>query len=397
MEDGRLIEVALTTPEVFPRYLGATSSTHDRVSDRRRGKGVRKVMPETPPTKRLGTCRCTAALLLNTLLLTACSMDSSQVTERAPQVLGTSIGRVDSIDPPVAYWKSDRERGRGTPVDRTTMDSLLMEMAGRLALQEAVLDGLLARTLEQKGITLTTEAIQREQALMTRILSRNETEAIRLLKEIRLREGLGPVRFSALLRRNASLRRLVEEQVDLREEAIFVSWDTLHGPRRSARVLVTPNLTQARDALEMIRSGQDFSEVAAKVSTDESASTGGLLEPVSRLDPSWPTAFRETLWDLQAGALSEPVLVDGDYLVITFIEQLPGDGVGFEEGRAEAQEYLRRAQERILMDTQARKMLDAVEVDVIDSELNRAWIQMLPALRSARSPSSRTTTESESR
>ena len=354
-------------------------------------------MPETTHTRRLATLCSIAAITLTALLITACSNTPSSTTGQKPPSLEDSIERVHSIDPPVAYWKTDRERGRGTAVDRNTMDSLLMEMAGRLALQEAILDGLLARTLEQRGITLEADAIQREQALLTRILSRDETEAIRLLEEIRRREGLGPVRFSALLRRNASLRRLIEAQVDLREEAVFASWNTLHGPRRSARVLVTPNLAEARAALELIRSGQDFSEVAARFSTDESASTGGLLEPVSRLDPSWPTAFRETLWALEAGAISEPVLVDGDYLVIMFLEELPGDGIDFEQGRAEAQEYLRRAQERILMDTEARKMLDSVEVDVIDSELDRAWDGLLPALKSSGLPSSRMTTESESR
>ena len=354
-------------------------------------------MPETPHTRRFNTLCSTAAGILTAALLTGCSSAPPETNRQRTPPLEDSVSRVHSIDPPVAYWKIDQERGRGTPVDRSTMDALLMEMTGRLALQEAVLDGLLARTLAQRGMILEAEALQREQSLMTRILARDENEARRLLDEIRLREGLGPVRFTALLRRNASLRRLVEDQVDLREEAVFISWDTLHGPRRSARVLVTSNLAQARDALELIRGGREFSEVAARFSTDESASTGGLLEPVSRLDPSWPTAFRETLWDLQAGEISEPILVDGDCLVVMFLEELPGDGIGFEAGRTEAEEYLRRAQERILMDTEARKLLDSVEIDVIDSELDRAWNQRLPTLKSSTSPSSRTTTESESR
>ena len=85
--------------------------------------------------------------------------------------------------------------------------------------------------------------------------------------------------------------------------------------------------------------------------------------------------------------------MDGDYLLVNFIEELPGDGTSFEVGRSEAELYLRRAQERILMDEEARSMLDGLEVEVVDGPLDRAWNQRLPPLRSGDWPASRTKTE----
>ena len=104
-------------------------------------------MPETPHTRRFSTLCSTAAGILTAAVLTGCSSAPPETNRQRTPPLEDSVSRMHSIDPPVAYWKIDRERGRGTPVDRSTMDSLLMEMTGRVALQEAVLDGLLARTL----------------------------------------------------------------------------------------------------------------------------------------------------------------------------------------------------------------------------------------------------------
>ena len=293
---------------------------------------------------------------------------------------GDSLGRsgtITSVETPAAYWGRDGDRDAKRAITRSQIESFMMELAGRVALQEAVLDAVLADTLDVRGVRLTAEDIERERSLMISVLSEEEAEGYRLLEEIRLREGLGPNRFNALLRRNAALRRLIEDRVELREEAVFAAWDTLHGARRVARVIVTPNLEQAREALGTLREGQAFTEVAARMSTDPSSRAGGLLQPISRLDPSWPTGFREALWSLEPGAISEPVLVDGDYLLILYVDDVPEDGTSFEDGRAEAMEALRRGQERILMDAEARRLLDLVEVDVIDTELQRAWTQDL--------------------
>ena len=324
-------------------------------------------------------------------LLAGCAGSTSTSQERA---IDSAPARMLSPSPkPAAYWKRIGEAGRGNPVDPATISALLTEMAGRRALQEAVLDAELARLLAERDRELDESMVQGELTVLLEVMSPDPVEAERLLGEIRLREGLGPVRFAALLRRNAALRALVADRVEMREEALLATWDAMHGPARLARVLVSPELAEAQSAARSIREGADFAEVAARRSTDASASTGGLLEPISRLDPSWPTAFRETLWSLRPGEVSAPVLVDGDYLLVKFIEEQPGDGVGFEEGRSEAVVLLRRAQERILMDEEARSILEALEVDPVDDALDAAWMQRLPPLRSAGSPGARMRTE----
>ena len=274
---------------------------------------------------------------------------------------------------PVAYWKRTGEPGRGEPIYPDQIRTAMVESAGRRVLQEVVLDRTLERELTNNRITLADDAIAYEEALLMRQLDPDPDRSTRMIRMLRSREGLGPVRFAALLRRNASLRALVADQVVVSEAAITAAWDREHGPRRVARVLTVENLSDARDALKLIDDGEPFGEVAARLSSDPSRSTGGLIDPVSRLDPSWPTSFRNALWSLEPGAVSSPIMINDSYVLVRFGRELPGDGITLEDAREEANEIARTAQERLLMDETARRLLEETRVDVIERTLNEAW------------------------
>ena len=47
-------------------------------------------------------------------------------------------------------------------------------------------------------------------------------------------------------------------------------------------------LSEASRLAESISAGEDFAELAFAHSTDSSRGVGGLVTPISRLDPSWP-------------------------------------------------------------------------------------------------------------
>jgi hypothetical protein len=298
---------------------------------------------------------------------------------------------VEAPSLPVAYWRLPSDRGRGTPIHSNDLESILVEVAGRRALQEVVLDRVLALELTRRSIVPDAAAVAQEKTILLEALDpSNPQRAAEFLKEIRRREGLGPVRFAALLRRNAGLRAMIQEEIQINEEALLAAWDARHGPRRIARVFVAPDIASCTTALEKVNSGEPFSEVAAQGSMDPSSATGGLVDPVARLDPSWPTSFRETLWSLELGATSSPVLVDGDYVLVHFVTEEPGDGVDFTTGRVEALDTVRRAQERLLMDSTAKRLLESTQVDIIDSEFGRAWRNDPGTFTSSSMPSART-------
>jgi parvulin-like peptidyl-prolyl isomerase len=331
--------------------------------------------------------------MLILLGLAGCAGNQVRSIDPADRAKIDQSGMRSAPPPPIAYWKMPGDTGRGDPIHPDQFEGVLVELSGRRALQELVLDRMLARELAETGKMLDGVAVDREETILLMALDEDLDRAIRLLQEVRTRDGLGPVRYQALLRRNAILRLLVEDQIEIGEESIIAAWDRDHGPRRVARVLVVQNLAATAEINDQLQAGVPFAELAAARSTDPSASTGGLLDPISRLDPSWPTSFREVLWSLEPGTVSTPVLVGENYVLIQCLKESPGDGINLEDVREESERVVRRARERLLMDSTARSLLEAASIDIIDTELKRAFDERPEDLRSAVMPNARTRPE----
>ncbi len=249
----------------------------------------------------------------------------------------------------------------------------LSEAAGGVVLREAVIDRILKAELASAGITLTADDVERERSLFYESLNPDTDVSARLARELRARQGLGRARFDALLRRNAGLRALVRDQVRVTDESLRRTHEILHGPRRQARLMTLPGLLEAQSAIERVRSGEFFGEVAAELSTDSSAARGGLLEPVSRADPSYPEALREAIWGLDPGEVSPPVFLGQQYAVVTLVREVSGDGVTMEQAGPQLERQVRLSQERILMEQTARRLLSQATVTIIDESLKEGW------------------------
>ncbi|MCH8825014.1 MAG: peptidylprolyl isomerase [Planctomycetes bacterium] len=250
---------------------------------------------------------------------------------------------------------------------------LLNEAAGATVLQEVILDRMTYRALAKAGKFISQDDIQRELKLFHDSLSLDPDTALRLSSEVRARQGLGPIRFKHLLRRNATLRALVSNEVKVNESSIRRTFEVLYGPRRQARLIMLPSLRSAQEAVSRIRSGESFSDIAVEISTDVSAARGGLLEPISRGDLSYPQALRDALWDLGPMGLSAPILMENGYALLLFEKQFDGTDVDIEEVRPELQRIARIDRERLLMDQLARQMLFQASVTIYDKELNDNW------------------------
>jgi len=261
----------------------------------------------------------------------------------------------------------------GTMVTWAEMRPLLNEAAGAVILQEVILDRLLIMELARTGHIVTDRDVQRERELFYETLSPDPDVAARLAKVLQIRQGLGKRRLRRLLHRNASLRALVADDVIISEEAIVQTHMILHGATRRARLMVLPSLTEAQTALNRVRDGEFFGDVAVEVSTDTSASRGGLLAPISRADPTYPQVMRDALWSLGPGEISTPILLSRQYAVLMLVEEVDGDGITLEEIRVEMERQVRLMQQRLLMDQKARQLLSEAAVTVIDAALKDSW------------------------
>ncbi len=257
----------------------------------------------------------------------------------------------------------------------------LAEAAGGAVLEEFILSRALEAECAAKNIAITEADLERERRLALDFLStggESTTEdAERLLARIRAARGLGDKRFAGLVRRNAMMRALVAGDVSITPAAIDQAYQLRFGERTRARLMVLGSSAELARATERLNAGEPFSTVAAELSSDPSADRGGLIEPISQADESYPVGIRKAAQETAIGSVSRPVLLDGRYALVMVESKIPASeppgGDGRDAARAELERDVRLRQERLLMNTLARRLLAGTEVQVLDRSAEWSW------------------------
>jgi parvulin-like peptidyl-prolyl isomerase len=166
---------------------------------------------------------------------------------------------------------------------------------------------------------------------------------------------------------------MVRDNVRVTEQAVRNMHELMHGSKRQARLMVLPSLDAAQSAINLMNSGVSFGDVAVEMSIDSSAARGGLIEPISNADPTYPESIRQTLWTLNPGEVSGPVLIDDRYAVVMLVKRIAASGVKVEDAKPALERMVRIQQERVLMDQLARKLLSETQVTVFDDALHESW------------------------
>ncbi len=294
------------------------------------------------------------------------------------------------------------------PVAWEQLHAPLAEAAGGTVLEELVLDRLVAQEyrsqLNKSPEDVTNETIADERQYLTDTIRRSgasRDQAVTLVDDLRKTRGLGNARFTGLLRRNAMMRELVAPNVTIDPDIVRQRFEVRFGVRYRARILTTATEADAANALHQLRAGQvqtwldalwtlrlspeareelvranttaHFAALAAKVSTDESKGRGGEIEPISPADPAYSPALRAALVQLEPGHVSGVLALDPGFGIALLEETLPAAQTTLEEQRADIEDELRRRQERLLMDTLARRLLQSARVVVMDPSLGWSW------------------------
>lgn len=258
----------------------------------------------------------------------------------------------------------------------------LAEAAGGVVLEEILLDRALAARADESGVRITTADLERERLLLVDALAEGDRQqGTRLLDEVRRRRGLGEDRFRRLLERNARARGIVTaeyaDRLEVTEAMIEQEHRRRFGPRYQARLITITGAADAQAALQRIRDGEaSFGDVAVEMSTDVSASRGGLLEPISPVDERYPAALREVLPALAVGEVSDLIALDGQYALLQMVRVLPDERASrpLDDARREMlRSDLRLARQRLEMELLIRDLVRSSDIIVFDPTLNNAW------------------------
>lgn len=263
----------------------------------------------------------------------------------------------------------------GEPVMWDALRAGLGEAAGHDVLNELALETRLVKRMAREGLTLEPGMIERERAMFAQAAAAagvSGEDAAAALERVRRERGLGPSRFTSMLRRSAMLRALVRPQVRVNEASVAQAYALRYGERFRARVITVATAREASDTLARVRGGEDFSRVAAEVSTDASAARGGVIDAVSPADPSYPQALRDTLAKMTAGRVSAPMALGDGFMIVMLDGRGAADGgvpPALEAVRDEMEREARRRQERLLMEQLAREIGAGADVRALDGAL----------------------------
>jgi parvulin-like peptidyl-prolyl isomerase len=259
---------------------------------------------------------------------------------------------------------------------------LLSEASGGTVLEEVALDRLLQREMTLRGFSTAPADASAERELLVQSLTRSGgvpvAQGPELLDKVRKARGLGERRFASLLRRNAMLRRLVRDDVQVTPEDVRQAYDIRYGVKYRTRLILTKSERDAATALERLRprdgsAPAPFSEIAEQLSVDSSRVRGGLIGAVSPVDPSYPAALRSALEQAKTGEPTGAIALEQGYAILLVESEVARTNTPFESVSGDLEREVRIVRERTEMDRLAARLLRSAGMTVLDPELEWSW------------------------
>ena len=252
----------------------------------------------------------------------------------------------------------------------------LVELGGQEVLDDYILKIALTGALKNQGLQVLPIDIQAEDELLATLTPHLNEDAFDTMLR---KKGYGNFRKAQLLWRNAALRKLIQNQVDITAQAVQRMFSIVHGPAFPTRLIVVSTLEEANEAKSRLNRGVPFSDVAIEVSIDSSASSGGRVNPISTADPAWPSPIREALSTLEVNAISNPIFIGDRWVVLEVTNEPTTSTVTFEDVESEMRRLATFAQERFLMENLATTLVQNSSVDIIDIDLKQSGPNSNPA------------------
>lgn len=225
-------------------------------------------------------------------------------------------------------------RESGQRVDEAELDRAVANVAAQNKLTQAQL----MQQLQREGIDYNRfRSNLRDQILIERVREREVQDRIRI----------SDAEVDALL---AQRRSEVRQAAELNLAQILVAV-----PEGAAAAEVAARQQRAEQALQRVKAGEDFKQVAREMSEDANRQNGGEigLRPVDRL----PDLFIEAVKDLQAGAVSAAPLRSGaGFHILKVLERKQASPFNVTQTRA--RHILLRPSEKLSQEAAAARLAD---------------------------------------
>ena len=206
------------------------------------------------------------------------------------------------------------------------LHDLLLQNHGVSFARVLLLNRLLEREAAAAGVTVTEKDIAAEYDIVLRkVFGKTKVapaERAKLLSQFIRQDSHTRLEWDMAMRRNAILAKLAAGKVEVSEKELREEYHKRYGFKVEVRDIQVPTWDQAHAAIQRVRKGASFAEVAKEVSRGQTAPAGGLLPPISKGSRWVPDNLKAAALSLEKpGDLSGVVMVQKSYHVLQLVKR----------------------------------------------------------------------------
>lgn len=264
----------------------------------------------------------------------------------------------------------------GRPIYMRRLHEMLVRSHGVEQGRQLIASELVAQAAEEQNLTASDEEIAAEhertlERMFPDDVSGSEQKE-RLLEHLMVQRGVPREEWRMTMRRNVLLGKLAGPRATVGEAELRTQFEERYGRKFVVRHIQTASLSDAQNALERLRKGADFAQLARKVSKNRSAATGGLLQPIGPKAPGLPPPLRKAARSMKTpGEISEPIQVGTTYHVLHLERIIESQNVKFEDIKDSLAEAVRDDKLRALKPQILAELIRLGRVEYVDPILKR--------------------------
>ncbi|MEK5441032.1 MULTISPECIES: peptidylprolyl isomerase [Bacillaceae] len=222
----------------------------------------------------------------------------------------------------------------GEKISEKDLHDLLVSQYGLDALDMLITDKIIELEMEKENIEVTQKELEEE--MKANADSYGGEEAF---EEILASSGVDVSTIEKNIEMYLATNKLLEPRIEITEEEMTAYFEEnkdsyAQAEQVQASHILLEDETTAKEVLEKLEAGEDFGELAAEYSTDESNSEiGGDLGFFSRGE--MVQEFEDAAFSLGVGEISEPVQTEYGYHVIKVVDKIEAKEAVYEDVKEE--------------------------------------------------------------
>ncbi len=273
----------------------------------------------------------------------------------------------------------------GRSISRDRLVDLLVRSRGAELLEQLAAYESAAALATEKGLTISMADVTYERRLAAERIwnplapftsaPMDDAAADQLLQNVLAEKRISPAEFDLVLRRNAYLRKIVEQDGMFSDADYAAEYQRAYGERVRVRHIQLATLAEVARVQERLVAGETFKTLARTHSANRaSAVSEGLLEPFARNEDQLPELFRQAAFALKPGDVSGAVRVGEWYHLIRVESHISREQRDLGIVRHTLTERLRRRLGEAAMFNLYERLLREATMEVFDPVLSEAYL-----------------------